>query len=531
MMPALTAGFRCPRCLASVRSSELGTSDTSCPACHQELAHVDPGRTGREAFVGWLREPGELVRDRYRVVRLLGRGGFAATYLVQDERVAGKRRALKELPSGVFDEAELEILGQLHHPAIPDVVDRFEEGRFSYLVLEFGGEQTLESVRRDLGGRVPAERVLRWLDRLCDVLAYLHDHDPPIIHRDLKPENILLDEHGRVMLIDFGIAKQADGQQTTRLLGRSISLGYSPPEQAFGTGTDPRSDIYALGATVYALLTGCPPPAAHERLSGARLEPLAEACRGVPAWLADVVTSCLDLNVNRRPQSIEELRAALRLGVQAARPREQVDVAQTVLVDRVSELLRAPAYGSPPPAATEAPASGRALSGLDARRLRRPLVYLLSGAALAALLLSILWGVERRPLPSLDAPPRAATRPSRSISGPTAPIETAPSDFATHGEDLEAAPPRSRAFDELEKVLRERKPAPTPTATAPAQALGAARRSRTPPPAAERLPQQTPQAVEEPAVAGSIGKAPNGRKPRIVIIPGRRTERKVSGPR
>jgi serine/threonine-protein kinase len=109
--------------------------------------------------------------------------------------------------------------------------------------------------------------------QLCEVLTYLHTREPPIIHRDLKPENILLDEHERIMLIDFGIAKQSVASELTRTLGRAASHGFSPPEQAMGTGTDQRSDIYSLAATIYFVLTGVVPPAAHERVSGHELVP------------------------------------------------------------------------------------------------------------------------------------------------------------------------------------------------------------------------------------------------------------------
>src|SRR4029077_6798702 len=115
--------------------------------------------------------------------------------------------------------------------------------------------------------------VLRWMRQLCDVLSYLHELDPPVVHRDLKPENILLDERDRIMLIDFGIAKASGDFAVTRTVARSSSHGFSPPEQVLGAGTDERSDVYSLGATMYALLTGKAPPPAHERVAGSELAP------------------------------------------------------------------------------------------------------------------------------------------------------------------------------------------------------------------------------------------------------------------
>jgi serine/threonine-protein kinase len=212
----------------------------------------------------------------------------------------------------MFDEYETNLLSRLDHPAIPDIIERRAVGDMFYLVLKFGGSRTLGSERKQhADGRVPLEKLLTWMRQLCEVLIYLHTQTPPIIHRDLKPDNILLDENERIMLIDFGIAKEAVPEAMTRTLGRAATMHFSPPEQVMGTGTDERADIYALGATFYALLTGQNPPAAPERVSGKELTPPSELVADLPPELDDAIMQALELNMNHRQQSVREFAQAL----------------------------------------------------------------------------------------------------------------------------------------------------------------------------------------------------------------------------
>jgi serine/threonine-protein kinase len=268
---------------------------------------VDLAPTGvvREIF-GWLLTPGEVLIDRYRVKNLLGRGGFAATYGVEDIRLSDRRCALKEVPRLLFDDGESEILSRLHHRGIPNIRDRFEERDMVYLVLEFGGSRSLNVERIERGGRIPAETVVPWIRQLCDVLRYLHEQDPPIVHRDLKPANVLLNENGQINLIDFGIAKETGTDAQTRTIARSATHGFSPPEQVLGTGTDQRSDVYALGATLYVLLTGQKPPPAHQRVAGAELTHPMALVPNLPPALDALIMRAVELNINQRMQSIAE---------------------------------------------------------------------------------------------------------------------------------------------------------------------------------------------------------------------------------
>ena len=225
---------------------------------------------------------GTLLRERYRVVSLIGQGGMGAVYLTDDTRLPGRRCALKEirLPSGMAPEAESQareqfhreasILARLDHPNLPKVSDFFFSDR-DYLVMDFvPGTDLLEVVRqaRRKGRFLPEPQVLGWIEQLVDALSYLHRQDPPVLHRDIKPANIKLTPEGDIKLVDFGLVKPMDPDDVSTFTGlRGVgSIPYTPLEQygEFSDHTDVRSDLYALGATLYHLLTGNEPPSAQE---------------------------------------------------------------------------------------------------------------------------------------------------------------------------------------------------------------------------------------------------------------------------
>ena len=305
----------CPVCGTANALEPLLKREYRCGKCNLELAHVDyaPNGSIRGVF-GWLLAPGDVALDRYQIKSVLGKGGFGAAYLVDDLQLSGKRRALKEVPEMLFDEYETALLSRLDHPAIPDIIERRAANGMVYLSLKFGGSRTLGSERKQYPDRrVPMEKLFPWMRQLCEVLIYLHSQTPPIIHRDLKPDNILLNEDERIMLVDFGIAKESVPEAMTRTLGRAATYGFSPPEQVMGTGTDERSDIYALGATFYALLTGQNPPPAHERVAGAELALPSQSVPDVPPEVEDAIIQSLSLNMNQRQRTVREF--ALALGI------------------------------------------------------------------------------------------------------------------------------------------------------------------------------------------------------------------------
>lgn len=303
----------CPSCGTANSIAELSERDYRCINCRLELAHLDyaPNGTIRGVF-GWLCAVGDVVLDRYQIKSVLGKGGFGAAYLVDDLQLNNRHRALKEVPAPMFDEYETELLTRLDHPGIPDIIERRTVNGMVYLVLKFGGSRTLGSERKQYSDRrIPQEKLFPWMLQLCEVLIYLHGQNPPIIHRDLKPDNILLNEDDRIMLIDFGIAKEAVADGRTRTLAMAVTVGFSPPEQIMGTGTDQRADVYALGATFYALLTGKNPAAAHQRIAGLELIPPSQLVPDVPPEVEDAIMTALNLNMNYRQQSVAEFAMAL----------------------------------------------------------------------------------------------------------------------------------------------------------------------------------------------------------------------------
>ncbi|WP_132975905.1 serine/threonine protein kinase [Thiobaca trueperi] len=460
-----TAQKRCPKCQALNLIAELPLRDYRCGDCGLELAHLDLTIHGTiRGITGWLLDVDTLVNDRYRIDSVLGKGGFGVTYLVNDLRLHHKRRALKEIPEALFDEHETRLLGRLSHPAIPDITDRFSEQGMVYLVLEFGGNRTLRIEQAQRGGRIPLFVLLPWMRQLCDVLHYLHEQTPPIIHRDLKPDNVLLDENGRIMLIDFGIAKDSTPDTATRTLGRAASQGFSPPEQVLGTGTDARSDVYALGAILYNLLTNTMPPAAHERVIGKTIVPLSQILPEIPPLLDAAVMKALELNINLRQQSIHELAQTLDL-VQSG----GADTA-TVLVAGMTETLRP----SQPGAAVHLPSvqipSSRSSAGLAAASMRldqplaspepsnRPWIAILAGISIPTLLaVAGFWywqqqqdvssQVAETPPVSKEAQPPQQDAPADQTAGQRTagddarppPVEDAPTDLTPASASTAAA--------------------------------------------------------------------------------------------
>ena len=216
---------------------------------------------------------GTVLKGRYRVERVLGNGGFGHVYLAVDLQT-GQQYAVKEyLVTGSSGKAQLEhesrVLSQLHHSSLPAFQDAFDERGRYYVVLGYiEGRDLTDCVRasRTRGETVPLERILNWLIAICDAVTFLHSQSPPIIHRDIKPDNIRITPNGTAYLVDLGNAKEADGARTLLFNRHQGTPGYAPLEQyPGGSGTDRRSDVYALGGTLYFALTGHEPPSVSAR--------------------------------------------------------------------------------------------------------------------------------------------------------------------------------------------------------------------------------------------------------------------------
>jgi serine/threonine-protein kinase len=264
---------------------------------------------------------GAILDGRYEVRRVIGRGGFGITYEVQDQRLE-RAVAIKELfpPSAVrhgsmvlaaprdreaFGEArerflrEARVLARFTQSGIVHVYEVFEAHNTAYLVMELLSGRTLSDLQRARGGPFTADEALDVAARVAAALEPIHEAG--LLHRDVNPSNVMLTEQGRVVLIDFGLARRFDGE-TGESMTRAVTPGYAPPEQYAGTGDfGPACDVYGMAATLYRLLTGRTPVGAFDRQAGTRLPPPVELDPGIPRLVSDAVLDGLELNPNHRP--------------------------------------------------------------------------------------------------------------------------------------------------------------------------------------------------------------------------------------
>jgi serine/threonine-protein kinase len=275
-------------------------------------------------------EPGQILRDRYTVREVIGHGGMGSIYLAEDNRLPGRLCALKQvahdtdLPEGHREQVrqqfyqEASVLARLDHPNLPKVSDYFSTPQCDYLVMDFVPGDDLKRLMdhaRRQGRFLKQERVLGWASQLADALEYLHGQEKSVIHRDIKPSNLKLTPSGLLKLVDFGLVKQMvpDEMTITVIQGRGTAL-YTPLEQYGGdTGhTDPRSDIFAFGSTLYHLLTNQPPPEAKRRfLQPATLRPPRYYNPEVDPAVERALLWAMELHPDQRPQDVVTFRAAL----------------------------------------------------------------------------------------------------------------------------------------------------------------------------------------------------------------------------
>ncbi len=267
---------------------------------------------------------GSVVKDRYIVEDLLGKGGFGAVYRVRDQRVRGNLFALKEVIDPNKEERErfafeCEVLTRLDHPALPRVYRVFEDTKNIrvYMLMDYVSGPNLEILRQQQPEkRFSLPHAMSIMNPIMDAVAYLHKQQPPIIHRDIKPANIIVPHNDdETVLVDFGIAKEYEQDSTTTAV-RRCSPGYGAPEQ-YAHGTNLRTDIYGLAATFYAILTGTIPTDALYRLTqmGSKnndpLESVHQLAPNVPTHIADALHRAMSINSNDRFASVEEFRQAL----------------------------------------------------------------------------------------------------------------------------------------------------------------------------------------------------------------------------
>ncbi|MDQ2936890.1 MAG: protein kinase [Acidobacteriota bacterium] len=292
-----------------------------------------------------------LLQNRYRIVRLLGQGGMGAVYDAMDERldttVALKETLFTDERLRKQFEREARLLARMHHPALPRVSDHFSEGEGQFLVMQFIAGDDLAQMIKNKQGPFPTDQVLTWGDQLLDALDYLHTQDPQIIHRDIKPQNLKLTSRGQIILLDFGLAKGQAGGISVVTTSASIygyTPNYAPLEQIQGLGTDARSDIYALSATLYHLMTGVKPPDALTRaaaLVNGQPDPLIRANEinsSIDPEVANVLARAMSQNREQRFPTAAAMRAALKASREATVVKGARE-ATTVLFGSSSETL------------------------------------------------------------------------------------------------------------------------------------------------------------------------------------------------
>ena len=246
---------------------------------------------------------GKIIFDKYEILKCIGSGGSSNVYLVLDSHL-NKQWAIKEInKKNIFIKTALKeanLLKKLDHPSLARIVDILEDDRSLYIVMDYIEGQNLEFYLKEYG--IPSQdNVIDWAKQLCDVFIYLHNLDPPIIYRDMKPSNVILQPNGRIKIIDFGIAKEYfQNTMDTMALG---TIGYAAPEQykRIHSTSDPRTDIYCLGATLHHLLTGIHPGNCYEFI------PIRQINSSYSCGLENIIIKCTQPNPDDRYSSCEEL--------------------------------------------------------------------------------------------------------------------------------------------------------------------------------------------------------------------------------
>ncbi|MEM6280836.1 MAG: serine/threonine-protein kinase [Chloroflexota bacterium] len=284
-----------------------------------ETVQISGGNSGgNQRSGGDTLKPNTVLLRRYKIMGVLGGGGMGTVYQARDLNFPDVRRltAVKEMltPSGdravreqtlATFQREANILATLAHPAVPNIYDFFDQNNRAYLVMEYINGSDVEALLTKTS-KLPVEKIIEWTIDLCEVLHYLHSHQPdPIIFRDMKPSNIMIDSLGKVRLIDFGIAKTFVKEKGT-MIGTE---GYSAPEQYKGNAS-PFSDQYSLGATLHHILTRKdprlePPFSFHER-------PIRDFNDEVPQWFTDIIDRALQFTPTDRYENCEEMSNAIK---------------------------------------------------------------------------------------------------------------------------------------------------------------------------------------------------------------------------
>jgi eukaryotic-like serine/threonine-protein kinase len=289
-----------------------------------------------------LHQVGDIINNRYAIEKIIAQGGMGAIYLALDEslnvRVAVKENLFPSEESTRQFRREATILAGLRHPNLPRVTDHFiiiDQGQ--YLVMDYiEGEDLKERLEKQ--GKLTEKEAITIGAKVCDALIFLHSRQPEIIHRDIKPGNIKITPEGEVYLVDFGLAKQIQPGQVTTTGAQALTPGYAPPEQ-YAQGTDPRSDIYGLAATLYTALCKSIPEEGMARLLGnATLTPVRTQNPEISEQTANVIEKALSVKREDRYQTAAEFKQALT----GSRPVEPIKTISTSDKTVINPNLRIP---------------------------------------------------------------------------------------------------------------------------------------------------------------------------------------------
>jgi eukaryotic-like serine/threonine-protein kinase len=292
---------------------------------------------------------GEVLRKRYKILKVIGHGGMGCIYLAEDNRLVGRNCAIKEV---VYDRSlgdklikesreqfgkEATILAKLDHPNLPKVSDFFSQKSRDYLVMDYvpGDDlRTLISTTKQKKKYLKNKDVLNWAKQLGDALIYLHSQEPPILHRDIKPSNLKITPNGIIKLVDFGLVKLlAPGEGTITILQGQGTAYYTPLEQYGGdsTHTDVRSDIYAFGATLFHLFTNTPPLDARERFLHPEKDiQVSQINKNVNPQVDKAIRSAMNLHPDSRPRNVKSFLSML-LGNEAEEIDEQSTLGRMIV--------------------------------------------------------------------------------------------------------------------------------------------------------------------------------------------------------
>ncbi|MBS2040012.1 serine/threonine protein kinase [bacterium] len=353
-------------------------------------------------------QAGAVLQDRYEIEGSIGQGGMGAVYRARDLQ-SGMIVAVKQLrpdSAAGFNSQEMlarfdnewQLLRTLNHPRIPRMLDAFRIDDSGYYVMEFIEGKSLDQVLRGYkssGRRFPEELLLQYALQILDVLEYLHGLPKSLLHRDVKPQNIIVrEEDGELFLVDFGLAREGGSATTKTLVG---TLGYAPLEQVKGH-PEPRSDLYALGATMFHMLVG-------EQPAPFDIPPLASVRNDIHPALAEVVDRACQDNVNRRYANARKMELAARQALQALTGQAGGERYEQLYLEEVPEVV----YQGPRP--------------LDARE------FLLRAALASAsllLLMVVLYRIQHLIKPAPGTPSPVATQSGEPTRPPTGPVTTAP---------------------------------------------------------------------------------------------------------